>query len=869
MARILLPLFFLAALIGLGILLVFGNDGNNTDNTTPNPTELAEEEGAQQADVLEEVEMDTEQANRIERTDVKTETPTEASAAYEPSLEQGGILVSIVQGEKDLPVPFADVLVLDSGLVNMQEMRSYLAGSMDIERVLRQFGTAYQADKAGQVRIPDAIGMLAIGGVTETLFEFDGDAEIVEQAFTLRLKAIDLVKVKVVDQEGSPVAGVLATIRHHRNNRSINTIGSPTNIDGLANLKVFDGLKREMGSNGKTSVALAILTPIQVEKPIDLSALPKETVVLVMPETGKVNVLLLDKNGKAATGEFMLQLSIHDPVNDSNEIVPLSHWAFDAKNRMAGTKDGTGQVTFDSVALGQEVRVRVSSRDQTKLAMTDGLGPTTAGETVTFTLVPEVLSPIIAGRLIAPDGTPLADEAIHISFEERESSGMNFLSHYVDTDASGRFQAPFDGVVHMNAQYDCRIQTREDQGESPWAAVASLPKPVVVGKMDLGDIKLEPMPTLLQGRVVDQIGEPVEHAQVMLEKDINLDDPNAHSSWNPMLDFHDRTDADGVFHIRGFASPGTYRANTSHFDFDRQFTDIFIGAEDVEIMLQGETRIAGKVLTDSWLDPQELQLLVRTANEYGGYSTSFHSFGENGSFVINPSDDSTGLATVSITSKGASLTLFSMEDIDLSAPETVQLLETIDLRGLLHQITLTVRNEGGEFLEYVGVRSETTSVGRGLGEMVQIVSLTPSMNLEITADGHGVVYLNNASGHHDVVLPSGYKISITLDNPSVVADGWRVQGQLALVSKDEDGMTHSMIIESDVAMDGSPIVVSRPGDYTVILTADEIKPNGRRYWGVPGDDPEFTVENVTGVQNFTISIPAEAFEFLGALGSED
>lgn len=145
------------------------------------------------------------------------------------------------------------------------------------------------------------------------------------------------------------------------------------------------------------------------------------------------------------------------------------------------------------------------------------------------------------------------------------------------------------------------------------------------------------------------------------------------------------------------------------------------------------------------------------------------------------------------------------------------------------------------------------------------------MDLEIYADGHGVVHLSNARGHHDVVLPAGYDIAITLDNPSVVSEGWKLQGQLAFVtiSDDVDANQHYMILDSDVAMDGSPIIVSRPGAYVVLFTVEEDIPGGRKYWGIRGKSPKFTVENVSGQQNINIAIPAEAFDFLGSLNDKD
>ena len=176
---------------------------------------------------------------------------------------------------------------------------------------------------------------------------------------------------------------------------------------------------------------------------------------------------------------------------------------------------------------------------------------------------------------------------------------------------------------------------------------------MTVGLIELGDIHLELTPTVLQGRVVDQMGNAVADAQVMLENNLNADLPDTAPNWKSMVNFYDRTDDAGFFHIKGFATPGTYRAMTTHHEFERQGTDIVLGTEDIEIVLEKEAKIEGKVLVDSWLNPKDLQLLLRTANEYGGDSTQFLTLGEDGSFVIHPPGDNAGLATVRITLRNA------------------------------------------------------------------------------------------------------------------------------------------------------------------------------------------------------------------------
>lgn len=869
MARILLPLFFLAALIGLGILLVFGNGDDIDIDSTPDQGELESEQTLDTESALAGVELEPSPVNTIERTDVEPEKSTEP--AYQAPLARGGILVSVVEGESDTPVPHADVMVLDSGLVDMDEMRRYMTSAMDLEMVLRHYGKTYQANENGKVRIPEAVGFLAVGGVTETLFDFDGNIDVVDGAFTLRLKPIDLITVQVIDQFRAPVEGAQVTIRHHDNNRSMNTVGGVTNEEGLASLKVFEGLKHDLGRRGTTSVALIMLTPTQIEEPIDLKALPDSPVVLVMPASGKVRVNLLDAKGNIAKGEFLVQLSIFDPATDSDEIQPLSEWGFEAENNLGSIMDGSGTTTFDFVALGLEVRMKASSRDQTKLAMADGTGPVSAGETVSFTLVPKVLSPVIAATVFGPDGAVLADQTIRVFFDTRAPGRSHYQSQTVDTDSNGRFQVPFEGVHRMDDDYDCTIKTMAEHDGNTWSALAPLPSPLVVGLMQIGEIHLEPTPTLAQGRVVDELGNPVEDAQVMLERDIHAELADASPLWESITSFYDRSDADGFFHIKGIASPGRYRVATTHREFGGRNMEIPLGSEDLEILLKGNVMVKGRILMDDWLKPSDLEVELRTTNDYGGSSTRWVSLGEDGSFRLDPDRDSTGLATVTVQLDHGSISLFSLEDLDLSAPETQQLLETIDLRGLLHRITLTVRDESGGFLKWVQVKSGSSSAGAGEGEFLQVVSLEPSMDLDIYAEGYGVVHLSNASGHHDVVLPAGYTIAITLDNPSVLAEGWIIQGQLAFatIPDDPNANKHYSILDSDVAMDGSPIIVSRHGPYVVLFTVEEAMPDGRKVWGIPGDSPEFTVQNVNGRQDFHIAIPTEAFDYLGSLNDKD
>ena len=162
--------------------------------------------------------------------------------------------------------------------------------------------------------------------------------------------------------------------------------------------------------------------------------------------------------------------------------------------------------------------------------------------------VPDVELVLTAYRI------PTVDESRALRGSSLDRSLEAYGAWSARTDADGRFTVPWP--PSMKPQPVLRIEERSDPkrgappGWIPLFAEVAFPALSSENRFELGDVRLQPVPVVLAGRVVDAGGAPVNQAWLRIG---NTEDPDDASAWrNLKIPGVSRasTDADGAFSIR-------------------------------------------------------------------------------------------------------------------------------------------------------------------------------------------------------------------------------------------------------------------------------------------------------------------------------
>ncbi len=179
--------------------------------------------------------------------------------------------------------------------------------------------------------------------------------------------------------------------------------------------------------------------------------------------------------------------------------------------------DDRGEFAAIGFEPGREVSVEVRLGDR----MTDGPDRAIAGLTrpVEVTIRPG-LAIVVAGRVLGPDGKPVADAAVRVHYRDRAPRGrasglVPILNPDSRTGPDGRFRSPED-AYQQDREYRAEvIAVGYFNGKSDWIGVRKR------GPITLPDLVLRPRPTphRLAGRVVDREGKGIAGVTVFQPSD--------------------------------------------------------------------------------------------------------------------------------------------------------------------------------------------------------------------------------------------------------------------------------------------------------------------------------------------------------------
>lgn len=510
----------------------------------------------------------------------------------------------VVDAETGQPVAGAEVRFLDPDASGPRPLHGdqTLHGTSTVrahrsERV-DALGSIHRTDEKGELRLPPFDEFAYVSASHDGLYDFDTLRAGRGEAAVLELVPDATIRVRVVDPQGEPAVGVPVAIRRYTEavsggppggidisggkgkGRTVTTInvggqGSPgprtlagidtAAADGIAEFRHVQEIigERKAGQRHTLAIASPLVEPVEAE--IGSDGWPDEPLVLQLPETGELEVLVVDAEGK--------------PLNDPLATITLGQLPeqkdkprLDTTNfpdfRSAFNRDrvvwvSEGRALFPFVGLGLELEAALNREWLSGPLDVKGFGPTEAGERATLTVQCPVPDSRLKGRVLDEEGKPLASTELAFWTELVVAGGMATSTGYVNlhTDDGGRFDVLIGpgptGPGPAGDWETLKFSIRDHDRATGSTRLASFEfdVPLEPGTKDLGDVVLALPPLLVSGIVVDDEGEPVSGASIHVEvKEFLGPAPKDPAKERPFFwrgsDAQSRSGPDGRFEIR-------------------------------------------------------------------------------------------------------------------------------------------------------------------------------------------------------------------------------------------------------------------------------------------------------------------------------
>jgi hypothetical protein len=312
--------------------------------------------------------------------------PVETTELIESDADSGAVVtlsVLVVDAEAQKPVPDARVWIEREGLPKAMTMQSLLNYGSDVAELEFELGRELDVDATGTARTRSpgtAVRVAARAeGLAGSTVVARGDTQC-----TLALAASHDVEVRVRDDSGRPIEGVLIAVGRQSGGEIFpNPPGAqPTTTyvswvgrtSAAGTLMVYDVDQRI--DSGTTSHTYWWIGPLCVDAVprhtrVDVGALPA-SLEFVVARSGGLRIELVDREGRPRERDGVVQIAVID--------TPRSLYA----DGMASTTPHAvlrgGRATFSALDLGRSYRIDV--RGERLFVHEVVEGPTRAGETV-------------------------------------------------------------------------------------------------------------------------------------------------------------------------------------------------------------------------------------------------------------------------------------------------------------------------------------------------------------------------------------------------------------------------------------------------------------------------------------------------------
>jgi len=688
---------------------------------------------------------------------------SDAQVPAEPGAPVSRLLtVRVVEKPDGQPASGAEVLLRPPGGpagVAVPERVSFQNASIDQQ--LEGWGRVFTCDEFGVAQVPlEDEGDFYVGARKAGLWgrvQVKPEQLDAEFVLVIELSSAIHLEVLVLDERRTPAADVPIAYRALRNGigRSLQEARSGT--DGIARLRhLQEEVFRHGSSDYEHVVAIGLPFASTVQAAFDPYDPPREPIVLVLPATGTVEVELLNAEGAPYTDRLSVALQRQMPTADRSRFGGGSGMINQDYLGLRWERVKDGVARFERVGLGLILECGSSFERSRELTSIIGFGPARAGETVRLVLQQTQPNPEFTGRLLQSDGAPLSsvlvDWTTFSSTAQRQVTSGN-----VTTDAEGGFQIPCSELAFASKVEILQLTPRTEKQRLD-LAFATLPDPLPQAGADLGEIMIG-TPVFVSGRVLAPDGSPDPSAYGNLQ----ALDGKASAVARMLGDAQWHVDESGRFEVTGPLPAGRYRLtawSTEHQDWRCTPVEFSSGDQDLEVPFHGITSVRGRLLVDSGLRVQDLELHLTTGSDGNQSGRSTMPSAEDGAFFL--AAGASNLADFKVTAANGVI-VWRQDGIALLEGATTDLGD-IDLRGLLQETRLHLRGANGELIPKATIWKPWP--GQPLLVMPSHESFplsilnAPGAVVLLSAPGHLLTEIQLGGGEQTVTLAAGYAVML-------------------------------------------------------------------------------------------------------------
>jgi hypothetical protein len=784
-------------------------------------------------------------------------------------LEQG-VQVLVRTKSTGEPVPGALVCAFDWCDYDEDLAAQLDCDSYDQEAFAEQFGRWFQADSGGLAVVPRPWRGTIVQASHAGLW---GQAEIQPGAgepVPIELVPDPELRVRVVDEDGRPVAGVRTCLLIEGENW-----GWPARValsEEPGGIAVLRHVSPSLGPYPANRASIALAEPLLevVKAALDPARWPSEPVELLLPPTGSLEIRIEDEDGALFDGVAWATLTRKSPSAAPGGEPPAD---LDFYLPIRG-----GRRLVSHVSPG--VALSVSAWSQAFDALHEECaGPSRPGERVTLVLQIESPTPVLVARILR-DGELVRGARLRIVQLVRSFDGTYGRSELsARTDAEGRMRLSVQGGAegHVSRRsLDLRI--RPDHGEAgPWADV-ELPARLERGTTDLGDIALVEPPLLVAGRVVDEAGRGIAGAGISLAAAADVSAGAGATGWIEMPQEGLSTQRDGSFEVRGTPPAGDLQVSVWHERFGSPEPRLVpVGTRDLELVLPGAGSIAGRVLAEPEVMGVGIDVLAHGADENQGNVRGASLDRATGAFEIQGLAPGPYALTAQVENGGPQLAPAADLVVEAGRVTRDPRFDPLDLRGKVRPIRIEASCADAIRLQFFQVQqrdpetlewSDCGGWGQS-GSSITVLASKATIDVVVIASEHRPLELFGISSDQRVVLEPGLGVRVVLDPPQAELG----PGASLSVTASPEGEGHPPYAPVWAAF-GAPgerassvsMHLPYPGTYRLdfyLELQSEQSSHGDFVSSVPS--PHIEVVESASEQTFTVHLPREALDTTLAL----
>lgn len=843
----------LVVIFGLAAFILFRDSGggNGADAAAQDPASgtaagapLPGSPGSSSAD-----------AEALARADAAVTASADAAAAA-ATITGPRLIVKVMDLVQGAPVANATVWVFDPAQYDEEAFAAAREVEPDWEVHAPRFARKLSTDANGVAIVAQPKEWVRLLGRSGGLYgehyqETGADGQVVK----LLLEADGALRVRVADASGQSLAGVPVGLRTRRDNQSEWLAERLSGADGRA---VFAHVQRlTFRRSGSTSVELAPALPLKDPPliPVKLSALPAEEQLLVLPATGSVAVRLLDPDRRPMSGKarvYLQEVLKERPEwMDENQFAP---WALQGA-RAVEAVDGVAR--FHHVGLGLGLEVGVDFDGTGNYEMTLGRGPERAGEEAQIEAVQQVLRPSLVLRVLLPDGRPLPNADLDLMLRTTNAEWSNAQHQSGKSDGEGWLRSTLDGDwVQERTDAQRSLEVHYEEPGTELRLVGRLPGRAAwrAGPNELGDLKLEPLAVIAAGHVVDEAGQPIVGASVVMSRRLMR---RGRESWRDDNGLMTRSGPDGAFSLMGYLPEGTFRLSARHSDYKPEVLPWREKATDHSIVMKRGRFLQGRVLLDPELTANNLEMRVVPAGspvgEVGAEGQS--RLDRYGQFSCGPGVSER--VDLWVFDRQTEQVLYRVEALAGHEPgaDPDPRLDPLDLRRVLYEVEVLVSSQAQDELEN-GINFALSRDAvlpedwSGTDQRsFKVLVADEGWKLWVQAEGHRREMVDLTGRKVEVSLRSGPRVLIKLADPGVralSAQMW-ISIQKDGPGEDNDARWH------DLSAEGAPVSLDAAGYYKMMLYFQQ--PGGENDWNwvlYPPDGFPVEIRDLSGVQEILL-----------------